>query len=165
MSNSPDPITYESAGKQREVPPGTSLPLVTNPFPSNGVAYALVGLAEGGHRGLASTAGAALLAGWATQITQDLSDAKAEIKLLNDKVGTAAAECGTERTKVAVLTEQLNSTQALQKRQAVCLLAGTTLLGVAIDLYRNSLWALCALITFLGVVLVGIGFFGGKGTK
>lgn len=149
----PLPDRSGSDGSQIEADANTQELVPATPI-AMPMADVITGLASSNSRAFGGEVTSALIAGVASQMSNDLRQTKAELSSERIKAETSASDLANERIKSAVLSERIHAFQATRHIKNVGVAVGTMLLGTGVQLSRTGNAPVGITAAIIGAVLV-----------
>jgi hypothetical protein len=158
MSEIPIPQDTGSAGTQ-ESRAGELVALEKeSPFKGLPIAQKIEGLAATNSRSMGGEVAANLLAGSFAQLSHDLQSTKQELTDIREELRHAQSDLSKANQKCAVFEDREGTDSQNRHLKNFCIFSGTTLLGMGIELYKNSFDKFGYITGGLGVLLLVFGW-------
>ena len=93
------------------------------------------------------------------QMSYDLAEAKSELRTTRDALDLERNELSGCQMREAVLKERVSTGTRGRHRRNFTIFAGTSLIGIGIELNRNILVALSLIVGGIGLLLILMGWF------
>lgn len=157
----PKPTDTGSAGTQNAAATDSAAPSALAPFEGLPISRRVEGLAASRPRSMGGEVAAGLIAGSFTQLSQELTDARDDLKTTRSHIrelNDALLEC---RERAAVLAERVKSFARDRHLRNLCIVVGTALVGLGLDLLRSTLKMPGWICISSGAVLLIFGWFFG----
>ena len=157
----PKPVDTGSAGTQASTAADAAIPTVFAPFEGLPISRRVEGLAASKPRSMGGEVAASLIAGSFAQLSQELTDARGELKTTRSTINElkdALSEC---RERAVVLAERVRSYARDRHRRNVYIMVGTAIVGLGADFLRSDLDKQGLICGLLGLLLLAIGWFSG----
>ena len=120
------------------------------------------GLAATNSRSLGGEVAANLIAGSFTQISHELQQTKNDLKQVRNELNETKDELTDNKINSAILYERVNSLTSGRHLHNLSITAGTVLISIGIEFYRNSFEKISFIISGLGSLLVLFGWLSHK---
>jgi hypothetical protein len=159
----PKPTETGSAGTQQA---GTgALVTIAEESPLSGlpITQRVEGLAATHPRSMGGEVAANLIAGSFSQLSHDLQTTRDELNNTRGELKQALNDLSNTRTRAAVLEERASTAERDRHLKNLSITAGTVLIGIGIELYRNDFNKFGIIIGGLGLLFVFLGWFTPKG--
>ncbi|WP_156507584.1 hypothetical protein [Halioglobus sp. HI00S01] len=127
------------------------------------VAHTMAGLAATNSRSLGGEVAANVLSASVSQISAELIDTKRELNHVRGQLDECRNTTSTWREKAGVLQERVKGARTARNLGNAAITLGTAAVGVAIELYRQSLNTTSYLVGAIGIAIVLLGWFAGSG--
>lgn len=163
MTEIPKPTETGSAGTQQA---GTrALVTIAEESPLSGlpITQRVEGLAATRPRSMGGEVAASLLAGSFSQLSLDLQTTRDELKDTRGELKQTLNHLSDAKTRAAVFEERASAAERGRHVKNLSNTGGTVLIGIGIELYRNSLNNLGIIAGGLGFLFVFLGWFTPKG--
>jgi hypothetical protein len=159
MSEIPIPQDTGSTGSQEASV--SELASIEKESPLSGlpITQKIEGLAATHSRSMGGELAANLLAGSFTQLSHDLQASRQELTNTRDQLRQATSDLSSARTRCAVLEALAKSDAKNRHLKNFCIFTGTVLLGIGIELSRNSFETSSYITGGLGALLLLFGWF------
>lgn len=163
MTKIPKPTDTGSAGTQ-QIGTGEIVPVdKESPFLRLPITQKVEGLAATHSRSMGGEVAANLIAGSFSQLSHDLQTTRQELNETRTELRQALGELSKSEAKAAVLEERANAAERDKHLKNLSITAGTALIGIGIELYRNNFDKFGYIVGGFGVLLVIFGWFSRKG--
>lgn len=163
MTEIPKPTDTGSAGTQQvgtgEIVTGAK----ESPFQGLPITRRVEGLATTHSRSMGGEVAANLIAGSFSQISHDLQTTRQELSETRTELKQALGELSETKSRAAVLEERANAAERDKHLKNLSITAGTALIGIGIELYRNNFDKFGYIVGGFGVLLAILGWFSRKG--
>lgn len=163
MTEIPKPTETGSSGTQQA---GTSeLVTIAEKSPLSGlpITQRVEGLAATHSRSMGGEVAANLIAGSFSQLSHDLQATRDELNNTRDELRQALNDLSNAKIRVAVLEERSSTAERDRHLKNLSITAGTALIGIGIELYRNNFDKFGVIVGGLGLLLFLLGWFAPKG--
>ena len=100
-----------------------------------------------------------LIAGSFTQLSHNLQETRQDLQSTREKLEKTQEELSEYKTKTAVLQAKVGAYSKGRHLKNICIAAGTALIGIAIDFYRNNFDKFAYIVGLLGALLIFLGWF------
>ena len=164
MTETPEPTETGSAGTQEIGTPASLSVNQQSPLEGLPITRTVEGLAATHSRSMGGEVAANLLAGAFTQITHDLQETKQDLDSTQKKLEMTHEELSDYKTKTAVLQERVNITHKNRHLKNLSMTAGTILIALGVDLYRNDFDKSAYILGALGMLFILLGWFSKEGS-
>jgi hypothetical protein len=141
-----DGLQIEADTNIQELVPATSIAMP--------MADVITGLASSNSRAFGGEVASALIAGVASQMSNDLRRTQAELSSERIKAEASASDLANERVKSAVLSERLHAFQATRHIKNVGVAVGSLLLGTGVQLSRTGNAPVGIISAIIGALLI-----------
>ena len=158
MPDIPQPDDTGSAGTQEIATQQEFLPASDGPVGGLTIAETVTGLAATKSRSLGGEVAANILASAVSQVSYDLQETRRELQEARQRLSGVQEELSKCKTEAAVLTERIRAHARGRHLKNLSITAGTTLVGISVELHRNDLVKLSLIIGGLGVLLMLFGW-------
>ncbi len=138
MIEIPKPTDTGSAGTQLVGTGEIATGAKESPFLGLPIIQRLEGLATTHSRSMGGEVAANLLAGSFSQISHDLQTTRQELRETRIELKQTLEELSKTKTRAAVLEERVNAAERDKHLKYFSITAGTVLIGIGIELYRNN---------------------------
>ena len=116
------------------------------------------GLAATRSRSMGGEVAAGLIAGSFTQLSHELTETKGELKTTRHELKTAEQSLSDIRSQNATLTARARTVDQYKNLSNIAIFSGTLLIGLSIELYRNTFLSGAMITTVTGILLVLLGW-------
>lgn len=158
MTEIPEIEETGSTGEQEATSGELIPPDQETPFPLLPIAESFRGLAATRARSFGGEIGATLASAVVTQISNELSEAKLELRTIREKLELTRIELSSCQTKEAVLRERVSSSVRIRHLRSFTIIGGSLLFPAAIELNKNSLEFLSFVVGGIGLLLILVGW-------
>lgn len=158
------PISENKGSSGGQISPQSGHEIIEK-VPFQDMSRVVQGLAANKSKSFGGEIGASLLAASFSQMANDLESKNIEIKELRDKLENKSDELHKWKQRASVLEERVEANGKIRTLGNIAITLGTALLGISIELYRNSLTVQSYVVTSIGVGLMLLGWFTGIGGK
>lgn len=163
MTEIPKPTDTGSAGTQ-QVGTGEIVTVAKeSPFLGIPITQRVEGLVATHSRRMGGEVAANLLAGISSQLSHDLQTTRQELNEMRTELKQSLGELSDTKIRAAVLEERANAAERDKHLKNLSITAGTALIGIGIELYRNNFDKFGYIVGGFGVLLVILGWFSRKG--
>lgn len=164
LNEIPKPTDTGSAGTQQA---GIGVLVVSEKSPLNGlpITNRVEGLAAAHPRSMGGEVAANLIAGSFSQLSHDFQTTRQELKDTRGELKGVVGELLEVKIRAAVLLERANASERDRNLKNLGITTGTILIGLGIELYRNSFEKFGYIVGGLGLLLLVLGWFPQKGAE
>lgn len=163
MTEIPKPTDTGSSGTQQVGKDELVAVAKENPFLGLPITQRVEGLAATHSRSMGGEVAANLIAGSFSQLSHDLQTTRQELSETRTELNQTLGELSETKTRAAVLEERANAAERDKHLKNLSITAGTALIGIGIELYRNNFDKFGYIVGGFGVLLVILGWFSRKG--
>jgi len=162
----PKPNETGSAGTQQTGTASVAPVEKESPLQGLPITEVVEGLAATRSRSMGGEVAANLIAGSFTQLSHNYQETRQELRNTRLELERAQKELSGSKTKTAVLQERVNNVFRERHLKNLSITAGTVLIGLGIEFYRNNLEKASYVVAGLGLLLIFLGWFSrGGGTE
>lgn len=158
MSEIPSPVDTGASGTQQEPAKEMATIVAHSPLEGLPIARAVEGLAATKARSMGGEVAAGLLAGCFQQISNELEQARADLRSTRGNLELVREDLSTSKQRSAVLQERVRAMASGRHLKNLSLTAGTALVGIAIEFMRNNMKDLSFVLGGLGFLLILFGW-------
>lgn len=158
MTDIPKPDDSGVIGTQEPGTETTGALVSVPPMQSMTMTQAIEGLAATRPRSLGGDVSAAFVAAAMSQTSQELQATRQSLQRKEDQLQLALDDLTVAKVEIARLNGHLDVASSSQRLRRFSIFAGTALLGVAVDLYKNNYINMSYLIAALGAGLLLFGW-------
>jgi len=162
MTDVPEPEATGSTGTQRSGSTDMIPSVNMGTFDSLPITRAVEGLAATRSRGMGGEVVAGLLAGSFGQISHELAETKADLRVARAEITSTRDALSREQITNASLRQCVLSNESNRLIHNIAIFVGTILLGSSIEFYKSSYHVWAFVSGLLGVVLVLVGWLNPK---
>lgn len=163
MTEIPKPKETGSAGTQQTGPTGVVPIEQQSPLQGLPITEVVEGLAATRSRSMGGEVAANLIAGSFTQLSHNYQETRQELRNTRLELARVQDDLSDYKTKTAVLQERVNNEFRERHLKNVSITAGTVLVGIGIEFYRNNLEKASYVVAGLGLLLIFLGWFSRDG--
>lgn len=163
MTDIPKPDETGSTGTQQTGTAGVVSVEQESPLQGLPITQIVEGLAATRSRSMGGEVAANLIAGSFTQLSHNFQETKQELQSTRRALEHAREELSDYKTKTAVLQERVSNIFRDRHLKNLSITAGTILIGLGIEFYRNNLEKTSYIVTGLGTLLIFLGWFSRDG--
>lgn len=163
MSQIPIPQDTGSAGTQEALASELVRVDKESPFKGLPITQKIEGLAATHSRSMGGEVAANLLAGSFAQLSHDLQSTRQELTDTRGQLGRAQSDLSKASLKCAVLEDRATTDTHNRYLKNFCIFAGTTFLGIGIELYKSNFEKFGYIIFAIGALLLVLGWIPPRG--
>jgi hypothetical protein len=163
MSEIPIPQDTGSAGTQEALAGELVRVDKESPFKGLPITQKIEGLAATHSRSMGGEVAANLLAGSFTQLSHDLQSTRQELTDTRKQLGQAQSDLSQASLKCAVLEDRAITDTQNRYLKNFCIFAGTTFLGIGIELCKSSFDTFGYITGGIGALLLILGWLPPRG--
>lgn len=158
MSEIPIPQDTGSTGTQEPLLGGPARAEEESPLKGLPITQTVQGLAATHSRSMGGEVAANLIAGSFNQLSHDLQSTKQELSETRDQLRQANSDLSRANVKIATLEANTGADSRERHLKNFCIFAGTTFLGIGIELYKNNFDKFAYITGLLGTLLLLFGW-------
>jgi len=159
----PKPTETGSAGTQQAGSGALVTAAEESPLSGLPITQRVEGLAASHPRSMGGEVAANLIAGSFSQLSHDLETTRNELSAVRGELKQALNDLSDTKTRAAVLEERATAADRERHLKNLSITAGTILIGIGIELYRNNFDKSGVIVGVLGMLLVVLGWITQKG--
>lgn len=163
MTEIPKPTDTGSAGTQQTGTGEVVAIAKVGPFVGLPITQRVEGLVATHSKSMGGEVAANLIAGSFGQLSYDLQSTKQELSDSRRELKQVLGELSEAKTRSAVLEERASTAERDKHLKNLSITAGTALIGIGIELYRNNFDKFGYIVGGFGLLLVVLGWFSRKG--
>lgn len=163
MPEIPIPQDTGSAGTQEALAGDLVRVNKESPFKGLPITQKIEGLAATHSRSMGGEVAANLLAGSFAQLSHDLQSTRQELSDTREQLGQVQSDLFKASLKCAVLEDRAITDTRNRYLKNFCIFAGTTFLGIGIELYKNNFDKFGYITGVLGILLLVLGWIPPRG--
>ena len=158
MTEVPKPRDSGVSGTQEVGADNTTALQVIPPMQSVTMTQAIEGLAASRPRSLGGDVSAAFIAAAMSQMSQELQATRGSLREKEERLQVLSDELTQVKVRNASLTSHLGVAGKTQRLRQFSIFAGTAILGISVDLFKNENMSLALLTAAIGIGLLVFGW-------